>query len=101
MSSPQGSHDGYPSDSTPPSVDAHPNDPFSTLNGAGRRYYDNDDLEYPTVARRDTYVSETPTDPGFYDQNSAYDPYGLHPCPPFFLLYSDEMSFQLRRTRTR
>ncbi|KAJ7121002.1 glycosyltransferase family 48 protein [Mycena epipterygia] len=75
MSSPQGSHDGYPSDSTPPSVDAHPNDPFSTVNGAGRRYYDNDDLEYPTVARRDTYVSETPTDPGFYDQNSAYDPY--------------------------
>ncbi|KAJ7701907.1 1,3-beta-glucan synthase [Mycena rosella] len=77
MSSPQqgSSVEGYPSDSTPPSIDAHPNDPFSTLNGAGRRYYDNDDLEFPGAARRDTYVSETPTDPGFYDHNSAYDPY--------------------------
>ncbi|KAJ7057186.1 1,3-beta-glucan synthase [Mycena amicta] len=74
MSSPQpgSSHDGYPSDSTPPSVDAHPNDPFSTINGAGRRYYDNDELEYPTVARRDTYVS---TD---FDHASSYDPYAPH-----------------------
>lgn len=78
----QGSLEG--SDSTPPSVEAHPNDPFSTVNGAGRRYYDNDDLEYPTVARRDTYASETPTDPGFYDHNSAYDPYGTLSRPPVF-----------------
>ncbi|KAJ7481764.1 1,3-beta-glucan synthase [Mycena latifolia] len=80
MSSPQpgSSNDGYPSDSTPPSVDAHPDDPFSTLNGQGRRYYDNNDLEFPAGARRDTYVSETPTEPGFYDHNSAYDPYAPH-----------------------
>ncbi|KAJ6511511.1 1,3-beta-glucan synthase [Mycena vitilis] len=74
-SPPQGSssHEGYPSDSTPPSVDAHPNDPFSTLNGGGRRYYDNDDLD----ARRDTFVSEAPTE-GYYDHNSTYDPYAPH-----------------------
>ncbi|KAF7329987.1 1,3-beta-glucan synthase [Mycena kentingensis (nom. inval.)] len=74
-SSPQpgSSHDGYPSDSTPPSVDAHPNDPFSTLNGAGRRYYDNEDLDYPATARRDTFLS---TD---YDNASSYDPYGPPP----------------------
>ncbi|KAJ6591232.1 1,3-beta-glucan synthase [Mycena vulgaris] len=79
MSSPhQGSsNDGYPSDSTPPSLDAHPNDPFSTLNGAGRRYYDTDDLEFPAGARRDTYASETPTEPGFNDQ-ASYDPYAPH-----------------------
>ncbi|KAJ7507394.1 1,3-beta-glucan synthase [Mycena galericulata] len=80
MSSPPppqgGSQDG--SDSTPPSVEAHPNDPFSTLNGASRPYYDNDDLEYPGQTRRDTYASETPTDPGFYDHNSSYDPYAPH-----------------------
>ncbi|KAJ7165082.1 1,3-beta-glucan synthase [Mycena filopes] len=74
-SPPQGSsHDGYPSDSTPPSVDAHPSDPFSTVNGAGRRYYDNDELEYPSAPRRDS----TPTEPGFYDHNSSYDPYAPH-----------------------
>ncbi|KAJ7628707.1 1,3-beta-glucan synthase [Roridomyces roridus] len=70
------SNDG--SDSSPPSIDAHPHDPFSTLNGAGRRYYDTDDLEYPTATRRDTYVSENPTEPGFYDHNSSYDPYAPH-----------------------
>ncbi|KAJ7216464.1 1,3-beta-glucan synthase [Mycena pura] len=76
MSSPQpgSSHDGYPTDSSPPSVDAHPNDPFSTFNGAGHRYYDSDEPEFLT-ARRDTYVSEGP---GFYDQGSTYDPYAPH-----------------------
>ncbi|CAK5263450.1 unnamed protein product [Mycena citricolor] len=74
MSSPQpGSSDSHPSDSTSPSVEAHPNDPFSTLNGAGRTaaFYDHDDLEYPIPTRPDTFISETPS----YDQGSTYDPY--------------------------
>jgi 1,3-beta-glucan synthase len=91
-SPPHGSSDGYPTDSTPGSLEAHPNDPFSTLNGAGRRYYDNDELEFPPGARRDTYVSETPTDPGFYDHGSTYDPYGTHPRPSFFLALSNGVS---------
>jgi hypothetical protein len=42
------------------------------VNSNTRTYYDNDDLEYP---RRDTFVSEAPTE-GLYDNNSTYDPYG-------------------------
>ncbi|KAJ7757160.1 1,3-beta-glucan synthase, partial [Mycena metata] len=77
MSSPPlgSSNDGQSTESTPASVDAHPSDPFSTVNGAGRRIYDNDELEYPTPPRRD---SSTPTEPGFFDHNSSYDPYAPH-----------------------
>ncbi|KAG7451544.1 1,3-beta-glucan synthase [Guyanagaster necrorhizus] len=61
------SQEGYPS-SSPSSVDAHQNDPFSPPQ---RRYYDNDSEDY---GRRDTYASDT-SNTGFYDQNGAYDPY--------------------------
>lgn len=99
MSSPPlgSSNDGQSTESTPPSIDAHPSDPFSTVNGAGRRIYDNDELEYPTPPRRD---SSTPTEPGFFDHNSSYDPYG---ASPFFFLFLRIflMAFQLRTTTTR
>ncbi|KAJ7242038.1 1,3-beta-glucan synthase [Mycena rebaudengoi] len=71
-SPPQGSsHEG---DSTPPSLETHPSDPFSSINGAGKRYYDNDsDPEYP--ARRH---SDGPSDRAYYDQQGSYDPYAPH-----------------------
>ncbi|KAJ7248158.1 1,3-beta-glucan synthase [Mycena haematopus] len=60
-----------PGDSTPSSLDAHPSDPFASVNSNNvRQYYDDNDLD----ARR---VSETPTE-GLYDQNSTYDPYAPH-----------------------
>ncbi|SJL10119.1 probable 1,3-beta-D-glucan synthase subunit [Armillaria ostoyae] len=61
------SQEGYPS-SSPSSLDAHQNDPFSPPQ---RRYYDNDSEDY---GRRDTYASDN-SNTGFYDQNGAYDPY--------------------------
>ncbi|KAF8178155.1 1,3-beta-glucan synthase [Mycena galopus ATCC 62051] len=68
---PATSSDGYTGDSTPPSLDAHPADPFASVNSNNvRQYYDDNDLD----ARR---VSETPTD-GLYDQQSTYDPYAPH-----------------------
>ncbi|KAK0451562.1 1,3-beta-glucan synthase [Armillaria borealis] len=62
------SQEGYPS-SSPSSLDAHQNDPFSPP--PQRRYYDNDSEDY---GRRDTYASDN-SNTGFYDQNGAYDPY--------------------------
>ena len=59
-------------------METTPSDPFGTANGAPRRYYDNDSEEYGP-GRRDTYASDSSnqglTDPGYYDQNGAYDPY--------------------------
>ena len=66
-----------------PSMETTPSDPFGTANGAPRRYYDNDSEEYGP-GRRDTYASDSSnqglTDPGYYDQNGAYDPYRACGC---------------------
>ncbi|KAJ6481844.1 1,3-beta-glucan synthase [Mycena sanguinolenta] len=68
---PATSSEGYPGDSTPPSLDAHPSDPFASVNSNNvRQYYDDNDID----PRR---ASETPTE-GLYDQSSTYDPYTPH-----------------------
>ncbi|KAJ7326188.1 1,3-beta-glucan synthase [Mycena albidolilacea] len=71
---PATSSEGHPGDSTPPSLEAHPSNPFATVNSSNvRQYYDDDNLD----ARRETFVSDTPTE-GLYDQQSSYDPYTPH-----------------------
>ncbi|KAF7366397.1 putative 1,3-beta-D-glucan synthase subunit [Mycena sanguinolenta] len=68
---PATSSEGYPGDSTPSSLEAHPTDPFATVNSNNvRQYYDDNDLD----PRR---TSGTPTE-GLYDQSSTYDPYTPH-----------------------
>ncbi|KAI3613106.1 1,3-beta-glucansynthase [Moniliophthora roreri] len=71
-----GSQEGYPSSSSPPSVDAHHNDPFSPPPQAAQ--YDS------YYGRRDNYAPDTPGqnnyqhDQQYYDQNAPYDPYTPH-----------------------
>ncbi|KAF8830140.1 hypothetical protein HHX47_DHR2000675 [Lentinula edodes] len=76
----RGSQEGYHS-SSPPSVDAHHLDPFSSTQGAHsqQRYYDNESVD---DNRRDTYTSDGSGGPlheqAYYDQNTPYDPYPPH-----------------------
>ncbi|KAK7062827.1 1,3-beta-D-glucan synthase [Paramarasmius palmivorus] len=71
-----GSQEGYPSSSSPPSVDAHHNDPFSPPPQAAQfdSYY----------GRRDAYPADATGhhnlhhDQQYYDQNAPYDPYTPH-----------------------
>jgi len=59
------SQEGYPS--SPPSTDAHSNDPFNSSNN--RRYYDNesDGVDYPRREYRDSDTSHPPGND--YDNN--------------------------------
>lgn len=84
------SQEGYPS-SSPSSLDAHQNDPFSPPQ---RRYYDNDSEDY---GRRDTYASDN-SNTGFYDQNGAYDPYRAF---TMFSLSSTKLTCLLANSPTR
>ncbi|KAK6996025.1 putative 1,3-beta-D-glucan synthase subunit [Favolaschia claudopus] len=71
---PATSSEGHHGDTTPPSLEAHPSDPFATVNSNHlRQYYDDHDQD----ARRETFVSDTPTE-ALYDQHSTYDPYAPH-----------------------
>lgn len=68
------SQEGYPS-SSPPSADAHSNDPFTSAQG--RRYYDNesDNIDFGRrEGYRETYASDG-SNLGIndYDQNGTYD----------------------------
>ncbi|EEB92874.1 hypothetical protein MPER_08553 [Moniliophthora perniciosa FA553] len=71
-----GSQEGYPSSSSPPSVDTHHNDPFSPPPQAAQ--YDS------YYGRRDNYAPDAPGhnnyqhDQQYYDQNAPYDPYPPH-----------------------
>ena len=74
-----GSQEGYPSSSSPPSVDAHHNDPFSPPPQAAQfdSYY----------GRRDAYPADATGhhnlhhDQQYYDQNAPYDPYSAYSFP--------------------
>ncbi|KAF7342101.1 putative 1,3-beta-D-glucan synthase subunit [Mycena venus] len=93
---PATSSDGFPGDSTPSSLEAHPSDPFATVNSSNvRQFYDDNDMD----ARRETFVSETPTE-GLYDQASTYDPYTPHDTDSDGDVYAQRSAESLNALRT-